>query len=186
MRQLEKRIADNALEQENVVARKCEVGQELRRLAEAIAKGIPAHSLKKAIAERELELQALEDRSQFVGTPSLRIDPGNIRNFIAQELYDLVSILNEDKVCAKNELAKRLELVRMTPCPGPHGVHFYSGDSKWKIVHTAEREGEMLGFPHHLLISKHPDDADERKGAATTCGVRMVAGGGFEPPTFGL
>ena len=81
---------------------------------------------------------------------------------MSERLGDIRSLLNADVKRAKAELAKHVGSIQMQPQAEGRKGH-YVAVGEWNLLggFTGELEG-----------------AEKR--------VRMVAGGGFEPPTFGL
>jgi hypothetical protein len=85
-----------------------------------------------------------------------------IRNFITRRLGDLRTLLARKPVEARTELLNHVSEIKMIP---------QSGDGKPHYV--AEGSWHLLGI-----------ESDSSDGAFTQ--IRMVAGAGFEPATFGL
>jgi hypothetical protein len=88
---------------------------------------------------------------------------GRIRQFVTGQLGDIRQLLTVDVQKAKAELEKHVTEIRMMPQIEGKKGHY-----------VAEGEWNLLG------------GYGEEAGNPATKRIRMVAGGGFEPPTFGL
>jgi len=85
--------------------------------------------------------------------------------FVSEGIEKLSEALNENSPLAKQELRRHLGAIRMFPTEDGEGW-YYIAEGTWDLLGT-DPYAPMFGVP-----------ADGR--------IRMVAGGGFEPPTFGL
>ncbi len=110
-------------------------------------------------------LQAIAQREQELAElePSLELasnsrhrDPEELRRFAIERLSALPELLSHDVSRARSELARHVSEVRMLP-ENNNRSRRYLCQGNWNLL-----------------------------GATTQGDVRMVAGGGFEPPTFGL
>jgi hypothetical protein len=121
----------------------------------------------QAINEREQELRQITDRLLSTGPESVDARLGEIRLFVNKQLSDIRQLLSKqeavDPATVRTELRKHVSEIRMNPQPGNKRSH-YVAEGSWDLV------GKETG-PHH---------------EAAPLSIRMVAGGGFEPPTFGL
>jgi hypothetical protein len=135
---------------------------ELKRLAETAAETGPSAFLVAAIHEREQQLREITDQLLAGGSGSVDAHMSEIRNFITRRLGDLRTLLARKPVEARSELLNHVSEIRMIP---------QSGDGKPHYV--AEGSWHLLGI-----------ESDSSEGAFTQ--IRMVAGAGFEPATFGL
>ena len=88
-----------------------------------------------------------------------------IRSFVTQRLGDLRTLLSGDPVPARKELLKHVSEIRMVPQTGDGKPH-YVAEGKWNLLGSSTEK--------------------EFAGDATSRRVRVVAGVGFEPTTFGL
>ena len=147
--------------------RKRAIEVELRRLTETAALTGPSTFLIQAINEREQELRQITDKLLSTGPESIDSRLDEIRLFVTKKLSDIRELLarheSADPVAVRTELRKHVSEIRMTPQPGARRPH-YLAEGAWDLV------GKETG-PHH---------------EAAPLSIRMVAGGGFEPPTFGL
>jgi hypothetical protein len=88
----------------------------------------------------------------------------DVRRFVTTRLMDLRRLLYTDVAQAKTELAKHVREIRLFPRE-TGGGRYYVAVGEWNL---------LGGYESH---TGQPDPARR---------VRLVAGGGFEPPTFGL
>ncbi len=154
--QLKLAQADSSKHRDRAQARKKEVGEQLDRLALAIAEGGHSAVLLDAIAQREQELSELE-RVLDPTKDSLSQDPEHLRVFATHRLSALPELLSQNVARARAELSRHATQVTMTPA-GSEKQRHYTCQGSWDLLGTLCGAGD----------------------------VRMVAGGGFEPPTFGL
>ena len=94
---------------------------------------------------------------------SVSAEIGRIRQFVTRQLGDIRQILKVDVQKAKAELEKHVSEIRMVPQVEGKKGHY-----------VAEGEWNLLG------------GYGEEAGNPATKRIRMVAGEGFEPSTFGL
>src|SRR5665213_1932041 len=136
--------------------------QELGNLVSTVASCGPSPALVEAINSREQEQR--EITRQLLGTESDSVsgEIGRIRNFVTGQLGDIRQLLKVDVQTAKAELAKHVGGIRMMPQLEGKKGHY-----------IAEGEWNLLG------------GYSEEAGTSTTEHIRMVAGVGFEPTTFG-
>jgi site-specific DNA recombinase len=135
-----------------------EIQAELRNLVTTVASCGPSPALVEAINSREQELKNITRQLLGTGTDSVSAHVAQARRFVAERLGDIRHVLQTDVPKAKAQLAKHVTEISMIPQPeGRKGHYIASGD--WNL---------LGGF-----------------GEQIEC-VRMVAGDGFEPPTFGL
>ena len=145
--------------------RREQIQQELNRLIETAAACGHSAALVEAINSREQELGEITQRL-FAGQPeSVPNQVAKIRRFVTERLADIRQLLNADVLRAKAELGRHVTSIRMLPQgEGKKGHYIAAGD--WNLLGgLAEGVGIQAG--------------SEKR-------VRVVAGGGFEPPTFGL
>ena len=142
--------------------RKQKLEGELRRLAATAAETGPSAFLVEAIHEREQQLREITDRLLAQGDDSVEGHLADIRNFITERMENLRALLAGDQGPARKELLKHVSEIRMVPQAGNGKSHYVA-------------EGSL-----HLL-------GNERDGSeAIPTQIRVVAGVGFEPTTFGL
>ncbi|MFY9561208.1 MAG: recombinase family protein [Terriglobales bacterium] len=155
-RQLKGAQTDFSKHKERAQARKKELTEQLDRLTLAIAEGGHSAALLDAIAQREQELSELE-RILDPTKDSLAPDPELLRAFATHRLSALPELMSHNVARARAELSRHATQVTMTPA-GSERQRYYTCHGNWDLLGTLRAEGD----------------------------VRMVAGGGFEPPTFGL
>ena len=160
--EFERQLAASLLDLTNHVARmrqrSGEIQQELDNLIATAAACGHSPALVKAINDREQELKNISRQLLSTEPESVSSHVARIRQFVSDRFGNIRKILNTDVLRAKGELAKHISEIRMVPQAGEKKGHY-----------TAEGEWNLLGG----------------YGDGEKC-VRMVAGGGFEPPTFGL
>jgi hypothetical protein len=154
--QLARTQQDSSKRKAQALARRKELEEQLQRLTSAVAEGGHSSALLGAIGLREQELHELERTTDRPDSPLLQ-DAALLRSFVTSRLADLPGLISQDVARARAELSKYVTQVTMTPA-GTSGQRLYTCQGQW----------DLLGSSH---------------GAGD---VRMVAGGGFEPPTFGL
>jgi site-specific DNA recombinase len=145
--------------------RKQKLEGELRRLASTAAETGPSAFLVEAIHEREQQLRQITDQLLAGGEDSIDAHLSDIRKFVTQRLGDLRSLLAGDPVPARKELLKHVSEIRMIPQDGEGKPH-YVAEGRWN------------------LLGNEKDSSTSRNAVPTQ--IRMVAGVGFEPTTFGL
>jgi hypothetical protein len=143
--------------------RKSKIEAELGRLTATAAQTGPSAFLVEAINDRERQLRDITERLLSAGPGSLESHLSGIRQFVAKRLSDLQGLLSGETTLARAEIKKHLEEIRMTPQYGEGKPH-YLAEGAWNLL------GKETGPSHNTALLP----------------IRMVAGGGFEPSTFGL
>ena len=140
-----------------------QVQQELGNLIALAAKCGHSPALIEGVNQREQELKEIS--RQLLGSEpnSVSTEIGRIRQFATGRLGDIRQILKIDVQKAKAELEKHVSEIRMVPQVQGKTGH-YVAEGEWNLLGGY---GEDAGNP-----------ANKR--------IRMVAGAGFEPATFGL
>jgi DNA invertase Pin-like site-specific DNA recombinase len=146
--------------------RKEKLEGELRRLAETAAATGPSAFLVAAIHERQQQLRGITDQLLAGGTDSVDAHLSDIRSFVTRRLGDLRTLLSGDPVAARKELLKHVSEIRMMP---------QARNGNEKPHYVAEGNWNLLGH-----------EKEEFAGDTTSRQIRVVAGVGFEPTTFGL
>jgi site-specific DNA recombinase len=141
---------------DGIEERKEEIDVELARLIAAVAESGHSAALLAAIAEREQELSEIE-LSLHDQNQLSESSAKELRRFVLERLSSLPELLSCDVPRARTELSKHVTQITMHPAQQDANRH-YVCRGEWNLL------GDLAG----------PRD------------VRMVAGGGFEPPTFGL
>jgi hypothetical protein len=142
--------------------RREEIQRQLRNLVETAATVGHSPSLVEAINARETELGEITQRLFASQPDSVSSEIARIRQFVSERLGNIRELLSGDVEGAKLELAKHVTDIRLNP----------EGEGK-KAHYVAAGEWNLLGG-----YSQGEGGAEMR--------VRMVAGEGFEPSTFGL
>jgi site-specific DNA recombinase len=146
--------------------RKQKLEGELRRLAATAAETGPSAFLVEAINEREKQLRDLSDQLLAGGANSVDAHLSDIRNFILGKMGDLRALMAGDPAPARKELLKHVSEIRMMPQQVEDGKGHYVAKGEWKL----------LGNEQDALKALEPVHRE----------IRVVAGAGFEPATFGL
>ena len=139
--------------------RSAELKQEIETLVANLISCRHNPTLVEAINTRQQELDNITLQLLTTEPGSISAEIGRIRQFVTGQLGDIRQLLNVDVQKAKAELAKHVSGIRMVPQVEGKKGHY-----------VAEGEWNLLGGY---------GEGEEK------C-VRMVAGAGFEPPTFGL
>jgi site-specific DNA recombinase len=145
--------------------RKQKLEGELRRLAETAAATGPSAFLIEAINEREQQLRELSDQLLTGGANSVDAHLSDIRNFIMGKMGDLRALLAGDPAPARKELLKHVSEIRMMP-QVENGKGHYVAKGEWRLLGNEQDTPPALESAHRE--------------------IRVVAGVGFEPTTFGL
>ena len=152
---------------DNKIGRMRQRADELKReIASAVTNLIACNNnpaLVQAINTRQQELDEITRQLLSTEPDSVSAEIGRIRQFVTGQLGDIRQLLTVDVQKAKAELEKHVSEIRMVP----------QADGK-KGHYIAEGEWNLLGG--------YGEDA----GTPPTKRIRMVAGEGFEPSTFGL
>ncbi|MGO9256330.1 MAG: recombinase family protein [Bryobacteraceae bacterium] len=145
--------------------RREQIQQELRRLVETVAACGHSGTLVEAINSREQEISEITQRLLTAHPDSVSGHVAKIRRFVSERLGDIRHLLNADVQRAKAELAKHVAGIQMLP-QGQGKKGYYIAEGEWNLLGGyAEGDGSQGG---------------------TEKRVRVVAGEGFEPSTFGL
>ena len=96
------------------------------------------------------------ERLRAAAGDSVNQDQDELRRFALEQLSALPELLSADVGRARAELAQHVTQITMTPAQA-NGTQHYFCQGDWNLL-----------------------------GPTKAGDVRMVAGGGFEPPTFGL
>ena len=145
--------------------RKLKLEGELKRLAATAAETGPSSFLVAAIHEREQQLREITDQLLAGGTDSVDSHLSDIRRFVTQRLGDLRGLLAGEPADARRELRKHVSEIRMVPQAG-EGKSHYVAEGRWNLLGNEQDSVTSDGLP--------------------LTQIRMVAGVGFEPTTFGL
>jgi len=135
---------------------------ELRNLVATVAQLGHSATLVEAIHEREQELGEITQRLFASQPDSVSSEIERIRQFVSERLGNIRELLSADVERAKVELGKHVTDIRMNPEGEGKNAHYVAAGA-WNL---------LGGY------SQVEGNAQMR--------VRMVAGGGFEPSTFGL
>jgi len=145
--------------------RKQKLEAELRRLVAAVAETGHSAFLVEAINEREVQLRELSEQLLAGGENSVEAHLSGIRDFIMDKLNNLQALLTGDPAPARKKLLQHITEIRMEP-QGEGRKGRYIAKGTWNLLGNQADTERALEFTDHALC--------------------VVAGGGFEPPTFGL
>jgi hypothetical protein len=150
--------------------RKEKLEGEIRNLTKAIAESGHSKFILDEIAVREREIGAITDRLLSSNAESVETRINEIRSHVEQEIAGLSDLLSSNPPVAKQELHRHLTAITMHPVKDTSRGWYYEAEGAWNLLgrdEKAPREEPMA------------QDSDEGR-------LRMVAGAGFEPATFGL
>ncbi len=142
--------------------RRAKIQGELRNLVETVAQLGHLGALVEAIIAREQELADITRRLLASQPDSVSSEVEKIRRFVSERRGNIRELLAADVERAKVELAEHVTDIRMKP-EGEGKNAPYIADGPWN---------QLGGYT-------------QAQGNAEMC-VRLVAGEGFEPSTFGL
>ena len=150
--------------------RKEKLKREILNFTNAIAESGHSKYILDEIAVREREVEAITDRLLASSTESVEARISAMRSFVEQEIQKLSNLLTSKSPLAKQELHKHISEIKMLPVGDGQNRH-YEAEGLWNLLVTDKNA------PH----TEEPAAQDSSEGR-----LRMVAGEGFEPPTFGL
>ncbi len=143
--------------------RSVEIKQELEAAVSNLIACNSNPTLVAAINRRQQELDDITRQLLSAEPDSVSAEIGRIRQFVTGQLGDIRQFLKVDIRKAKAELQKHVTEIRMVPqLEGKKG--HYIAEGEWN------------------LLGGYAEEAGNQTGVQ----FRMVAGDGFEPPTFGL
>ena len=116
----------------------------------------------QAISERERELREFTDRLIGSEPGSIQSSLSEMREFVHSRLADVKKLLYADVQIARTELARHVNQILLRPTERAGG-RFYVASGEWNF-----------------------GDFELAQSSNRIGNLEMVAGGGFEPPTFGL
>jgi site-specific DNA recombinase len=141
--------------------RKAQVEAELDRLTAAIRQGVPAKTLRKALAEGERELAQLSAKLEEIKPIDIDVHIDAMRKFAIAKIASLPVLFRQEPAAARWELRKRMGDIWMTPVRNAEGDRQYIGVGKWSLV-----DDDYMSSLRGLL-----DDLETRQKT----GVRCVA-----------
>jgi site-specific DNA recombinase len=155
-RQLDAAQVDLSQGRDRTAERRKELDEELARLTAAVAVSGHSATLLAAISDRERELDEIETSLRH-RSRAFGTSSEELQEFAQMRLSSLPDLLSCDVPRARTELAKHVTQITMHPAE-QNGDRHYTCQGEWNLLGNFNCPGD----------------------------VRMVAGGGFEPPTFGL
>jgi site-specific DNA recombinase len=140
-----------------------------KKLVESIMEGVPASEVKDELKANALRREALEAKLAAADEPPPLLHPEMARIY-RTKVSELAAALQqpESRVEATEALRGLVEAIVLTP----------AANGKELGIELRGNLAAMLGAS---VQRKRPSDSDD-----LSLQVALVAGGGFEPPTFGL
>jgi hypothetical protein len=161
-RQLKGALVNLSTSLDQLRQRREAIQQEIDRLVTAVATMNYSPALVNALSDRERELADITGKIFNAQPDSVSAHVSKVRQFVTDRLGDIRQLLYSDVQKAKGELAKHVGSIEMVPqAEGKEGHYVAIGE--WNL---------LGGFEESETVNA------ER--------IRMVAGEGFEPSTFGL
>ena len=164
-RQLRSSLANVSNELGEMRSRKEKLEREIRNFTQAIAENGHSKYILEEIAIREKEISGITDRLLSSSPDSIQAQIDEVRRLVEDGIQNVHRLCNEESPAAKQELHSHLSAIRMFPTEDGEDW-YYVAEGTWNLLGT-----DPLA----------PDMRVCEEGR-----IRMVAGGGFEPPTFGL
>ena len=167
VQEFERQLQSSLAGLDNKIGRMRQRADDLKReIASAVMNLIACNNnpaLVDAINTRQQELDDITRQLLSAEPDSVSAEIGRIRQFVTRQLGDIRQLLKVDVQKAKAELEMHVTSIRMIPQVEGKKGHY-----------VAEGEWNLLG------------GYGEEAGNPATKRIRMVAGVGFEPTTFGL
>ena len=134
---------------------------EIRKIIEAIKRGVPGDEVKDEMAALQVRKEELIQRIEAANDPPPLLHPNMAERWRA-EITELRDALTEDRCDteAREAVRNMVQEIRLTPRDGALAI-------------------DVKGNLAAMLAAASPTEDWPRQMA-------LVAGGGFEPPTFGL
>jgi hypothetical protein len=150
--------------------RKEKLEGEIRNLTNAIAESGHTKFILEEITARGHQIDAITNRLSSSSQESVEAKIDEIREHVEREINRLSDLLSSNPPMAKHELHRHLTAITMHPVKEGTRGWYYEAKGAWNLL------GRDENAPREERLAQ---DSDEGQ-------IRMVAGGGFEPPTFGL
>jgi len=167
VREFERQLQSSLAGLDTRIGRMRQRADELKREIETAVANLIAcknnPALVEAINTRQREYDEITRQLLSTEPDSIPAEIGRIRQFVTHQLDDIRQLLNVDVQKAKKILEQHVTSIRMVPHKEGKNGH-YIAEGQWNLLGGY---GEETGNP-------------------TTKRIRMVAGEGFEPSTFGL
>jgi site-specific DNA recombinase len=148
------------------------VRRKIASMIRAIEDGLYQPSMKARMAELEAEKAALEERlAAAPELPKVRLHP-NLAGMYRKNVAALEQALADPEIKAEAMAIVRSQIDRITLTPGEDGGL------------AVELYGDLARILQLCEAGEHKQQRPGRRGPGR--GLSVVAGGGFEPPTFRL
>jgi DNA invertase Pin-like site-specific DNA recombinase len=164
-RQLRSSLASVSSKLGEMRSRKEKLEREIHNFTRAIAENGHSKYIIEEIAVREKEISGITDRLLSSTPDSIEAQIGEVRRLVEEGIQTLQSLSKLESSAAKEELHSHLSAVRMYPSMDGEGW-YYIAEGAWDLLGTDP-------------LAPHVRVCEEGR-------IRMVAGGGFEPPIYGL
>lgn len=143
---------------------------EIRNLTKAIAESGHSKFILDEIAVREREIGAITDRLLSSSAESIEGKISQMRSYVERKIQNLTTLFNAQSPAAKQLLQQHLKAVTMHPVKDNSRGWYYEAEGTWNLL------GRDENAPREEPAAQNSNEGQ----------LRMVAGAGFEPATFGL
>ncbi len=123
-----------SIELKAIEGRRRDIEREIGHLAAAIAEGGHSRFLLDSIADREKELDRLNDRLRSMGSRRVEQHPGSIRAFVLAGLKNLLGLVKLETTKARVELAKYTSEILLLPEVNENGKLAYVAEGSWNLL----------------------------------------------------
>jgi site-specific DNA recombinase len=130
-RQLRDRLSNVAANLTADRVREAALDKQLKNLWDVVAQGGDFKSLKGEIANRQSELEAIQERMLTAGRDSVNADIAGIRAFVKSSLCDITDLLTQDIASAKAWLAQHVQFITMTPAGDGKNRYYVATGIYW-------------------------------------------------------
>jgi len=145
--------------------RKEKLEREIHNFTQAIAEGGPSKCLLCEIATREKKISSITDRLLASAPDSTDTRVEDLKREVENGTHTLGSLLRKNAPLTKQELHGHLLGVQMYPALDGEGWCYFA-EGTWDLMGNAPVAKDFMQPQNGRFV--------------------LVAGGGFEPPTFGL
>ncbi len=149
------------------------INRELDRMVQAIMDGVPASRVKDKMIDLESRKAEIEARIKDSEDNPLRIHP-NMANYYRDQIARLREALTDEhaQVQAAEIIRKLIDRIVLTPIEDEDG----------RKSQSIDLHGHLAGILSLATNAKRP----LHESGLQVESIKLVAGGGFEPPTFRL
>ena len=151
-------------------SRKEKLESKIRNLNKAIAESGHSKFILDELTVREREIGAITDRLLPSNAESIEDKISQMRSYVERKIQNVTTLFNAQSPAAKQLLQQHLKAVTMHPVKDSSRGWFYEAEGSWNLLGRDEN-----------ALREEPAAQNSNEGQ-----LRMVAGAGFEPATFGL